>query len=141
MSVDLSVPAGIQRDARWFAEDGSEYWKVLYRLRDWCKENGPVTLPDGRRVGLFADGVDWDVEGVAELVPALVSHASVMFEGTRPEIERTLSLVNEQQPELAFTVKHTIDKPALTGMIRAGGPVAEQLKALKTEKAKLQVKA
>ncbi len=59
--------------------------------------------------------------------------------GWYPEIERTLSLVTEQQPDLAFSIKRTLDKPALTGMIRAGGETAERLKACKTEKARLKV--
>ena len=105
------------------------------------REQRPRRTADGRQVGLFADGVEWNTEAVAELVPALVSHMAVTFDGTQPEIERTLSLVTEQQPELAFSLKRTIDKPSLTGMIRAGGPMAEQLKACKTEKAKLSVRS
>ena len=140
MSTVVGIPDSVQTDAEWFAKHGTEYWKVLHRLREWCASNGPVELPDGRKVGLFADGVEWNVEAVGELVPALVSHMAVTFDGTQPEIERTLSLVTEQQPDLAFSIKRTLDKPALTGMIRAGGEVAEQLKALKTEKAKLSVR-
>jgi hypothetical protein len=134
------VPDSVQADAEWFEENGSEYWKVLYRLRDWCKQNGPVELADGKRVGLFADGVDYDTDAIAELVPALVSRMAVTFDGTVPEIERTLSLVVEEIPGLEFSIKKTIDKPALTGMIRQGGPMADQLAACKTAKSKLSIR-
>ena len=141
MSVDLSVPEGIREDAAYFAEHNPIFYKALYRLKNWCAANGPVSLADGRRVGIFADGVDFDTDAVAEIAPALVSHMSVQFEGTQPEIERTLSLVTEELPSLEFSVKRTLDRPALTGMIRAGGETAEKLKACKTEKARLKVQA
>ena len=141
MPETATIPETVVTDAAWFAQHGAEYWKVLYRLREWCKDNGPVTLADGRRVGLFADGVDWDTDAVAEIAPALVSRMAVTFDGTVPEIERALSLVTEEIPQLEFAVKRTIDKAALNGMVRGGGETAERLKACKTEKAKLSVRS
>lgn len=137
----IGVPDGVQADAEWFAKHGTEYWKVLYRLRTFCADNGPVDLPDGRRVGLFADGADWNVDAVAEIAPGLVSRMAVTFDGTVPEVERALSLVTEELPALEFSIKRTLDKPALTGMLRSGSETAERLKACRTDRAKLQVKS
>lgn len=134
------VPDSVQQAAEYFAQHNPNFWKAMYSVRGWCSEHGPIELEDGRKVGIFADGVDYDADAVAEIVPALVSHVSVQFEGTQPEIERTLSLVIEEVPGLEFSIKRTLDKPALTGMLRAGGETAERLKACKTEKARLQVK-
>jgi hypothetical protein len=132
-------PPGINDDAAWFAENNATFWRVLYRLRKWCADHGPVNLADGRRVGHFADGTDWDVDAVAEIAPALVSRIALTYDGLPEEIERILSLTTEEVPQVVWTIERTIDKPALNGMIRAGGETAERLKACKTAKARLKV--
>jgi hypothetical protein len=146
-SVDVAdvalpgVPETLIDDAAYFAENNALFWKAIYRLRSWCAAHGPITLADGRRVGLFASGTDYDADAIAEIAPALVSHMTLALDGTVPEIERAMSLVLEEVPALAWAIKRTIDKPALEGMIREGGETAERLKATKTAKAKLSVRS
>lgn len=141
-SPSLDAPASIQEDAAYFVANNARWWKTLYRLRAYCSENGPIQLPDGKVVGHFADGFSWDSSAVAQEFPNLITEVEASLVGSKQDVERALSVVLEEVPALRIgAVKHTVDKDAAAGTLRAGGSAAERLKPLRIEKSKLQVRS
>ena len=136
----MDVPESIQAAAEWFGAHQSEFWTARRLLLDYCAEHGPITLADGRRVGMFTDGSAWDADAVAEVVPALISRVAVTFEGSQEEAERALSLVTEEIPAMEFAVKRTVDRAAANGMLRVPGETAERLRACRLDKSKLSIR-
>jgi hypothetical protein len=74
-------------------------------------------------------------------MPSLVTKAEVTFSGEREHIERCLSLVLEELPDLEYEVKHHIDRTAAKRVLRQPGAAAEALAKCRTPRARLGVSA
>lgn len=136
----MNAPESIVEDAVYYSEHNGRFWSVLRRLREYTRDQGPIPLPDGRMCGQFADGYSWDSDVVAEVMPQLLTEAAVTYNGPLEQVERVMSLVAEELPDLPFEVKRGVNVSAANGVIRAGGAAAEKLRPARVEKAKLGVR-
>lgn len=108
------------------------------RLSDAVRALGPMDV-NGERLELLPDGYQWDDARVVEAMPILVKKSAVTFTGSKTDIERTLSLITEEQPDLSYEIEHTVDHVAATRVINAGGEAAEKLAPLRLRKTRLGV--
>lgn len=134
-------PESIVDDATWWADHKDRFWKAMFRLRDYTRERGPIQLEDGRLVGQFADGYEWDDAAVAMTFPDLVARTTATIGGSKADVERCLSLLVEEVPTVEIqAIAYDLRRDAVTGVLRAGGEAAERLEALRKEKTKLGVR-
>jgi len=139
--TDVAAPEGIEADAAWYAENHARFWRTLSRLRAYVAENGPIALSSGKVVSYYADGYSWDGDLVAQVMPSLISEVEAGIVGSLADVERGLSLLLEEVPNLRVgTVKRTVDRDAANGMLRSGGAAAEKLAPCRLSKSKLGVK-
>lgn len=140
MSEQRYTPDDLLDLAEYFADHHARYWKTLYALRSHVNAHGPIRMRDGRLCGWVPDGNTFDSEAIAQIMPDLITHADVTFSGSREHVERVLSIVLEELPDMDYTVKHTVDAKAANAVIRAGGEAAEALLPHRVQKNKLGVR-
>jgi hypothetical protein len=133
----LALPEDMSLDqlAEWFTEHFEEIKRIrsfLYqtssRLTEWVRESGPQRTAHGL-LEISPKGYLWDAEIIREVMPALLTGGKATFEGNQDQIERILSLVLEEVPEVAYEVKWTVDKYAAAAVIKAGGEAGEKVLA------------
>src|SRR6266566_8955745 len=102
----------------------SAKYVVERRLRAYYRDHGPIVTPHGT-VTEVPDGYDIDADAVAALNPALISSARVTMEGSVEAIERAVSLVEEECPQIERDpIEMTVDRTEVTRLIRAKGAMA-----------------
>lgn len=147
MSI-LTLPsdATIEDLADWYAEHFAEIKQIrsfLYvtskRLTDWVKEGGPVRTPAGL-LEILPDGWDYDGEMIRELMPVLLTAGEATFKGEQSTIERILSLVLEEIPDVQYEVTWTVDKRAFANVVKAGGDAAATILPARKPKGALGVR-
>ena len=132
--LDLPTDANLDELAQWWAEHFAEIKQLrsfLYvtskRLTEYVRDAGPVRTEHGL-LQILREGWDWDAELIREIMPALLTGGAVKFTDDKIEhIERVLSLVLEEFPEIAYEVTWSVDKGAAAGVIKAGGEAGEKL--------------
>lgn len=130
--LDLPADATLEELAQWYAEHFAEIKQIrsfLYvtskRLTEYVREGGPVNTPSGI-LQIIPEGWIWDTEIIKAVMPVLVTGGKVTFESDRQEqIERILSLVLEELPDIAYEVKWTVDKTAAANVIKQGGAAGD----------------
>jgi hypothetical protein len=140
MSVDVAVPEHVQGCAERWQQMHSEYWRSRSLLLSWVGDKGPIRLSDGRLCGFQPDGQTWDGDGVAVVMPALITKAEATFTSSKEQIERLLSLALEELPDVAWKVTLTVDATAANAVVRAGGEAAEKLLPFRVAKNRLGVR-
>lgn len=144
----LTIPEDSDLDAlaTWFAAHTTEISAMrsfLYvtskRLTDWIRETGPVPTASGL-LEILPDGWDYDGEMIRQLMPALLQAGSTTFKGDQQRIERILSLILEEIPDVEYEVTWTVDKRGFANVVKQGGEAAEKILPARKPKGKLGVR-
>jgi hypothetical protein len=135
------VPDSILDDAEYWETHHLAVYRAAARVREWCQDHGPVRLPQGGVVGFFASGVAWDAAAVHVVAPQLISLVKAQVVGTEAQVERALSLVLEEVPEIQVgDIAYTIDRDALNGVMRTPGALRDALEGCREQKSRLEAR-
>ena len=151
MSKLLELPDGATLDelAVWYAEHYTEIKQIrsfLYvtskRLTEYVRETGPIATPSGL-LQIVPEGWIWDADEIKRILPSIVTGGKVSFTSDRQEqIERAISLVLEEMPDLAaeMVLTWSVDKQAAANAIKQGGAIGAALTAARKPDGSLGVR-
>jgi hypothetical protein len=152
--------APIAERAEWWAQYGAELnlecWHLIRSLGAWYKDNGPIRTSAGL-VTKIPDGYEWDSDGVAQVMPELVSNVQVkvtlghLFAGgdtfvtAQERADRLCSILDEEfragplAPTCAYEMQRVVDTTEANRVLREGGEAATAILPYRKAKGKIGV--
>lgn len=151
--------APIQERAEWWARYGAdlnlELWHMIRSLGAWYKDNGPIRTSAGL-VTKIPDGYEWDSDGVAQVMPELVSNVQVkvtlghvvagdIFVGAMERADRLGSILDEEfragglASTCTYETQRVVDATEANRVIREGGEAAAAILPYRKAKGKIGV--
>lgn len=145
--LDLPSDSTLDELAVWYSEHFAEIKQLrsfLYvtskRLTEHVREIGPIETPSGL-LQIIPEGWIWDSEVIKAVMPVLVTGGKVTFTSEHQEqIERAMSLVLEEIPEIDYEVTWTVDKRAAANVIKQGGAAGDAVLAARKPDGSLGVR-
>lgn len=141
-----AVPADIMDLAIWYCKNHPDHYKVGQALRSYTEAHGPIRVPSGDTVGMFANGNEWDEVAIAEVMPSLIKEAEGSVIGPLADVQRGISILLEMEikPPLELregNMAYSIDRKAANGVMRTPAaaliaPHIHKLKSLQVVKGK-----
>lgn len=151
--------APITERAEWWARYGAdlnlECWHLIRSLGAWYKDNGPIRTSAGL-VTKIPDGYEWDSDGVAGVMPELVSNVQVKvtlghvvtgdtFVGAMERADRLCSILDEEfragdaEPTCTYETQRVVDAKEANRVLREGGEAAAAILPYRKAKGKIGV--